>query len=152
MKKTVLLAACLLVLQFAHAGNMIRWARVKFSPATKVTDQWDVNLNYDQEFLINLETLTTAKVDKTVNKVSFDNLEEACKYTVLFMTGDGAPDLSAKEIANMREYISRGGFVWGDDCVFEKDGDLFFKGFKELIEKKVFSGKNSGLTNLVCFS
>ena len=49
-------------------------------------------------------------------------------------------NFSDKEIKNMREYLLRGGLLWGDDCVFEK-GDFFFKGMKEELETRVFPGK-----------
>lgn len=40
---------------------------------------------------------------------------ELFSYPMLYLTGHGVVDFSDAEIARLREYVSRGGFLWADD-------------------------------------
>ena len=74
-----------------------------------------------RKFLLILKRQTHIEVDTTPYAVSFRDRdrERLFEFPVLFMTSNNGAKMSAEEIANMREYLLRGGFLLGDDCVLE---------------------------------
>jgi len=51
------------------------------------------------------------------------------------MTGENPYKFDRKQKDNLREYITRGGFLLMDDCVVLKGGDFFYKSSYELLEE-----------------
>ena len=141
MGKMIVLFVVLLFAQNVFSGQEFHWARVKFDTKREIKDKWDINLDYDLDFLNAVNEMTTLKAEVKVNAVSFDNLTEATKYPMVFIHTEGEPKLSDKEVKNLREYMLRGGLLWVDDCVLDKTGDYFFKGMKEELETRIFPGK-----------
>ena len=74
-----------------------------------------------RKFLSMLEKYTHIRVDNRPDAVSFkdEDRERLFGFPILFMTSNNAAVMSAQEIRNMREYLLRGGFLLGDDCVLE---------------------------------
>jgi len=144
MQVKIFFLLMLFISQNVFSGQEFQWVRVKFDTKREIKDKWDINLNYDRDFLNAVSEMTTLKVEVKVNTVSFNNLEEVTKYPMVFIHTEGEPKLSEKEVRNMREYLERGGLLWADDCVFEK-GDYFFKGMKEELETRIFPGKKMEL-------
>lgn len=74
----------------------------------------------DGNFLARLEELTPIRIARWENgdpgiaglRATDDELME-CPF--LFMTDPGSVDFSEKEVAGLREYLMRGGFLWADD-------------------------------------
>jgi hypothetical protein len=72
-----------------------------------------------RQFLRQLQRQTNIHVDPTPGEVSFNDKDQnkLFDYPILFMTSNHAAQLRDEEIANMREYLLRGGFILADDCV-----------------------------------
>jgi hypothetical protein len=141
MKIKVSIFLILFFTQSIFAAQEFQWARVKFDTKRDIIDKWDIDLQFDLDFLRAVQEMTTLKVDIKVNTVSFENLDEVTKYPLVFIHGEGEPNFSEKEVKNMREYMLRGGFIFADDCVYQKKGDYFFKGMREVLETRVFPEK-----------
>jgi len=93
-----------------------------------------------QKFLRLLEKYTNIQVDGAPVSVSFrdEDREALFGYPILFMTSNNTAVMSEPEIRNMREYLLRGGFLLGDDCVLEGSYSnskmpQFSRGFTELM-------------------
>lgn len=139
IRRIIIVAIIIFIPMILFAGEF-KWARVKFDIIRNVPDKWDVIMQNDLEFLNAVAAMINTKVSKKVNIVSFNELDQVCKYPLLFMTAEEKPVFSEKEIKNMKEYLNRGGIIWGDDCLLEQE-PLFILGFKEILETKVFPGK-----------
>ncbi len=152
----VLLSAALIAIpshtQQAGADDTVKaaapfhWGRVKFDMNENVPDKWDIHPWSDLFFIKNLRKQTNINVDEKWHEVPLDNIEEMAKFPMLFMTADGSFAFSEKQKKNLKEYLERGGFLYGDDCVFGRDGDHFFKAFKAQIEA-IFGQKMVKLPN-----
>jgi len=129
----------------SFSQQKFQWARVRFlGTGIGVGGQKDSSvslLNADLHFLDELEKNTTIKVEKKVYEPTLEKLDEITKFPILFMHAETPVKFLDIEIKNMREYCLRGGFIFADDCVLEKKGDLFFKSFKETVETRVFPDK-----------
>ena len=143
MKRSLLLLIMFFCIypSFAFTADF-RWARGKFDIVEKdAEDPWDNNIKWDKYFLEEVPKLTTLKIGTTVDEVPLDNLDKMTNYTIIFLHASGTPKFTSKEVANIREYLKRGGFIFAEDCINFEVGDLFFKGFKSAVEKDIFPGK-----------
>jgi len=138
MRKIVLLllVVCLGTLVYAE-GQEFRWARVKFNcKESDAQERWDIDKKGDETFLENVQKYTTLKVDKTWNNVTLTKLDSMIKFPLLFMTASGTPDLSPKEISNLKEYLNRGGFLLCDDSNWpERGGNIFVDGMRKILDQ-----------------
>lgn len=141
MKKYFLLIVLTIILAGAGFCSEFEWYRVKFVVKENVPGQWNVIPDADMLFLDELEKNTTLKVKKEFKETSFENLDEVCKHPFVFMTAEGGPVFTDNEVKNIKEYCLRGGFIFADDCVWQGKGDMFYQGFKKVIEEKIFPGK-----------
>ena len=120
------------------AAAPFHWARAKFD-ILEDGNGWDAHPFGDTYFLTYLKKTTNINVDTTWRYLMLDNLEEMCKYSMIFFTAEGHFRFSEAQRANIREYVERGGFIYADDCVLRingaKTGDHFFQSFKTEIEK-----------------
>jgi len=137
MKK--ILALLFILIALASAGEF-KWARAGFGTDIGVKPEEDAlgALEDDMTFLVALEAVTTLKVVKKVDIVYVTDLPAMLKYPIIFFQADHIPVFSDQEIKNIREYLNRGGFILGDDCVDSSTGDFFFQGFKDIIETRIF--------------
>ena len=114
------------------------WARVKFKVVEDVPDKWDISPWGDDFFLNMLHAYTDLNVDRTWHVAPLDDLEEMVKYPFLFMTSEGDFEFNRKHQENFVEYLSRGGFIFADDCVYNNDkglpNDRFFSCMKDKLE------------------
>ena len=138
----VLAGICTAQQKFTFAIGDIVIDEKKVSDQIKMTTKKDVGI---VDMLNFLEKYTTIKVDKEPVVVTFKKVEEIEKYPLIFMSADGPIDFSELECKNMAEYCKRGGFIFIDDCVYKSTNSLFFRSFKDLIEKKIFPGKKAKL-------
>ena len=145
MKKILILIFLMFFISQGFCEDKFKWARVKFL-GTSIgiggqKDNWDVDLDFDLKFLMELSQATTVKPEIKVYTPTLEKLEEITKYPILFMHAETITKYLDIEIKNMREYCLRGGFIWQDDCVLKGSGDYFFRSFKKVVEEKVFPGK-----------
>lgn len=118
------------------AMESFQWARIKFRTTDRVKDRWDIHPGGDTFLLKMLKESTGLNVDPTWYAAPLDDLEELCKFPLLFMTTEGRFQFTERQQNNLVEYLKRGGFVFADDCV-NKQGQLdgFFRDFKTKCEK-----------------
>ena len=117
------------------AAAPFHWGRVKFGTEEKVGDVWDAHPWADAHFLTALEKYTNINVDKLWREVPLEDLDEMVKFPFLFITGEGWFNLSPLQKKNIKEYLERGGFLFGDDCVIGNTGDHFYISFRKEIEQ-----------------
>jgi hypothetical protein len=106
--------------------------RLQFQCKENVPDKWDVHPIGDQVVRNAIKSLTNINILTDPVVVNLDQQEEMCKYPYVFMTSEGDFTLTDKNIATLREYILRGGFLYADDCVLNQDskhGDHFYRSF-----------------------
>ncbi len=130
--------------------------RVRFRHEKREVDQWNVRPGGDANLLRELSSIIRCKT-KPVRQafdwhpqsaaegqlnavVSFEHLEDIEKYPFLFMTGENHYQFNDREKANLKEYISRGGFLFMDDCVVGNGGDFFYQSSYALLEEVFGSG------------
>ncbi|OGF49815.1 MAG: hypothetical protein A2231_05190 [Candidatus Firestonebacteria bacterium RIFOXYA2_FULL_40_8] len=128
-----------------YAEDILKWARVKVNIKKPCQEDWDNGLETDVIFLKEVEKLTTLKFDMKVNVVTLQDLDEMVKYPLLYMRASRPPVLSAKEQSNLREYLKRGGVLFGDDNHEGSGGlgteDEFYRGMKQIMEEQIFPGR-----------
>jgi len=131
--------------------------RVKYAHESKEVDRWNVRPGGDANLLRELRSVIRCKV-KPINRaydwqpqwamegqfnavVSFDQPQKLKKYPFLFMTGENQYKFDDRQKANLREYITRGGFLLMDDCVVGSGGDFFYQSSYKLLEQ-VFGNRD----------
>jgi hypothetical protein len=139
MKKLVLFIAAFAVLAGALDASEFKWARAKFKVSGVREDTWNDESSADIILLKAMQKYTTIKLKAALNIVELTNLDEMCKYPFIFMHAQTPIVLSDAEVANIREYLERGGFIFVDDCVLsEAQPDLFFVSVKNEFETRIY--------------
>lgn len=118
-------------------GPVSPWARLKFTCRDNDNDDWNVHPNGDLNLIDAISDETSANVEKHWNVAEIAKLDTMTQFPFLFMTSEMAPDIDDTSRANLREYLLRGGFLFGDDCVKGKNrsdhsGDEFFRRMLEV--------------------
>jgi len=72
--------------------------------------------------------------------VDFDEPKRLREYPFLFMTGENHYEFTESQKRNLKEYITRGGFLLIDDCVVASGGDFFYQSSYRLLEGVFGSG------------
>ena len=131
--------------------------RVKFSPYIRpgwgqAPDQWNVRPGGDKNLLKRLSAVIRCKTKPIPNVMSdaiepslgtedqfnavvtFDNKDKLNKYPFLFMTDENEFRFNQNQKDNLRDYVKRGGFLFMEDCVIDRGGDLFFRSAYDLLE------------------
>jgi hypothetical protein len=125
--------------------------RVKYAHESKEVDRWNVRPGGDANLLRELRSVIRCTVKPITRAydwqpqwamegqlnavVTFDQMEKLKKYPFLFMTGENHYKFDNRQKANLKEYISRGGFLLMDDCVVGSGGDFFYQSSYELLEQ-----------------
>ena len=91
-------------------GDRVGWARLK-TPST----QWRRHAGADPILTKFFRDETTLNIDSTWYVADADNLNELCRYPLLFSQGVGVITGQAGR-SNIAEYIRRGGFLLVDAC------------------------------------
>lgn len=91
-------------------GGKVEWARLKSD-----SPYWDRHAAYDGTALELIRSSTSLNIDPIWYSASPKKLEELCVYPFLY--SDSIAFLSRDEIANLGEYLRRGGFLFIDACV-----------------------------------
>lgn len=114
--------------------NEFMFSRFKYQG--RWDSEWNNNPEADDLLLAFLQKVANVKVSpKTWEErlVSSEDLSKLYTSPFLFMTGIYDIQISDPDAKALGEYLRRGGFIYADDCVYEKDGpsvgDFFFRGF-----------------------
>lgn len=109
------------------------------------SNSWQIDFpDADTNFLLGVSRLTNIKVKEHPIVLRLDN-EEIFQYPFLYaleMGNGGGPYFSELEMANLREYLLRGGFLFIDDFWGTWQWEAFYRSFsqifpdKELVELK----------------
>ena len=62
-------------------------------------------------------------------------MESLTRYPFVFATDEQHFKFSQKEEDNLVEFVRRGGFIYGDDCVIGSTGILFFLDFRKMMNR-----------------
>lgn len=125
-------------------GALVHWARMKFRSDNGITFNWSVHPQGDFTLVKSINEHATANVDEIWNVADVNDLDAMARFPLLFMHAESAPDLTAAEKQNLREYLLRGGFVYAEDCVvgFNTHGmgggrswDFFFQRTRDLLRE-----------------
>jgi hypothetical protein len=96
---------------------------------------WDVYPIADANLRRQVRKLTNINMSEEPVVVSLDDLDSLCRYPFVFATDQEHFKFSQKEEDNLREFLMRGGFIFGDDCVVGDTGILFFQDFRKMMNK-----------------
>jgi len=96
---------------------------------------WDVYPIADIHLRRQLKKLTNINASEEPVVVSLDDLESLRRYPFVFATDERHFKFSDKEEQNLREFLMRGGFIYGDDCVLGRTQVLFFQDFRSMMNK-----------------
>lgn len=142
---------------FSPSNSEASWARLKFPCTNGDWDDWNAHAQGDLNFLQHMNQTTSVSISSSLwNVANIDQLDEMIRYPFIFMHAEMPPELSATQIANMREYLLRGGFLFAEDCVRGKfhhnrgggpDPDLFFTGIMDTMPKILPEAKIEKLPN-----
>ena len=93
-----------------HRGGRVAWARLK-TPS----EHWSRHTGSDSTLSEFIRTHTTLNMEPEWRAADPERIEELGAYPLIFCT-DLAPIVSSRSIANLSEYIRRGGFLLVDAC------------------------------------
>ena len=108
--------------------------RVMFHVKDETGDQWNTDPVGDAILRRRLADLTNVNVSQDPVVVRLADIDHMCRYPFVFMTSEGYFQLPKNEEANLKEFLSRGGFCHADDCVFQNQ-DRFFHDYVKLINR-----------------
>lgn len=138
----VALFRCLLVLAVPliaapppHAplarGSRVEWARLV------TPNDWSRHRDNDPALVGFIHTQTSLNLDPVCKAANCDNLAELCAYPLIFANWiNEVTDL--RQIANLREYLARGGFLLVDACVnrdLVPDPDIWLRDTRACLDK-----------------
>jgi len=92
-------------------GGRVGWARLITESRT-----WSVHGENDPVLATFIRSQTSLNIDPVCYPVDPHNLEALCAYPFIF-TNNLANVHDATSLANLREYLRRGGFIYADRCV-----------------------------------
>ena len=107
--------------------------RLKFD-VIEARAAWDAYPDADANLRRQVRRLTNINMSEEPIVVSLDDLESLVKYPFVFATDERHFKFSKKEEENLTEFLRRGGFILGDDCVWQ-DQSLFFRDFRDMMNR-----------------
>lgn len=115
----------------SRPGDVFRFALIRYAGS------WDVNPVLQNSVQQGLKENTGVDVDYAPHWIDLEN-SELMNYPLAFMTGHYDFELSAKEIENLRAYLTRGGMLVASAAAGLKPFDTAFR--REI--KRVFPGND----------
>jgi len=131
-------------------------ARVRFDADHRVMAPWNTYPGADLNLLTEFSSAVRCKVkhvpdcrndlpsygrDDQFNAIiDFDNAESFRKYPFAFMTGEGQYQFTSNQKENLKSFLTGGGFLFMDDCVYDKGGDFFYQSSYRLLEETFAAG------------
>ena len=148
-KRTIIILMFIMLFSGTLFPAEFKWARMKFNLDGARKDSWKDEASADLIMLKSLLKYSTVKLKPEMAIVTPDKLEEMCKYPFIFMHAQTPIILTDAEVANIREYLDRGGFIFVDDCVLSpSEPDLFFKSVLKELKTRIYAdGKILKLEN-----
>jgi hypothetical protein len=156
MKKLfyALFAALLAVLlsSGASAESKFKFARARVKIVKPCQEDWDVDMDDDENFLTMVKEMTTLDVDTKCYVVEFKDIKEVSGFSMIKIQASRPAIFTDEEIKVMKEYIERGGLIFGDDHHEGGDPahpvpgalgtqDEFYRGMIKTVEEKIYPGK-----------
>jgi len=136
------------------------FTRVKFHCRQRVGDRWNHFPGADKNLLNELRRVTRCGIKQPENcqngrprfgeeeqfnaVVTLDDRDGLRGNPFIFMTAEGEYSLSDREKENLKEFISAGGFLMADDCVWGRDGDFFYQSTCQIL-RELFGQNSVGL-------
>jgi hypothetical protein len=124
--------------QDTSKGLAVPWGRLKFIGEQGDTEDWHVHPNGDLNLIDTIRDETSLNIEKKWNIADVADLKSMVSYPFLFMHAEVSPVFTTDDRANLREYLMRGGFLFGEDCVngygrhgFGHNNDFFFRGMAD---------------------
>jgi hypothetical protein len=108
--------------------------RLKFD-VIQARASWDIYPIADVNLRRQLRRLTNVNVSEEPVVVSLDDFDSLKRYPFVFATDEQHFKFSQKEEDNLAEFLRRGGFIYGDDCVLGSTSILFFLDFRKMMNK-----------------
>jgi hypothetical protein len=117
------------------------WGRLRFRCAGGESEDWSVHPHGDLNLIKAINGAATVHIGQRWHAADIADLDAMAKFPLLFMHAENTPELTAAEMANLREYLLRGGFLYAEDCVNGKrthgkpqgDWDFFFQKMKTVL-------------------
>jgi hypothetical protein len=106
--------------------------RLKFD-VTNGECEWNVYPHADVILRRALAKSTNVNVSQEAVVVSLADFNTLRHYPFVFATDQKHFTFPKNEMDNLREFLLRGGFIFGDDCVMGDSGDLFFQDFRKIM-------------------
>lgn len=105
-------------------GGRVGWARLVTGSSS-----WSVHNGNDPLLAKFIREQTSLNIDPTCYPVEPAQLEKLCAYPLIF-TNNLTNVRDPKHLANLREYLRRGGFIYIDRCVnlsFSLEQEIFYQ-------------------------
>ena len=109
--------------------------RLVFHVKDNTGDHWGAGPVGDVILRKRLSELTNVNASTDPVVVRLADMDHLCRYPFVFATSEGYFDLPDGEKKNLKEFLQRGGFIHGDDCVLDTHGDRFFRDFVRIIDE-----------------
>lgn len=104
-------------------GNTFTFVRLRYR-----SGDWDTDQRMPSNLLNSLIEYTTIPVAMQEKVIDLSS-SELFQYPFCYLSGHKLVQFDAAEAANFKQYVSRGGFVFVDDCNHDIDG-LFARSFE----------------------
>jgi hypothetical protein len=120
-----------------RAGGEARGGRVGWARLITGSTTWSVHEGNDPTLAQFIREETSLNIDPTCYPVSPEKLDQLCAYPLIF-TNNLADVKNPQHLANLREYLQRGGFIYMDRCVnpsYCPDLEPFYRRNVELFAK-----------------
>ncbi|HUU22406.1 MAG TPA: DUF4159 domain-containing protein [Phycisphaerae bacterium] len=96
---------------------------------------WNVYPHADVILRQSLAKMTNVNVSSEPVVVSLADFNTMRHYPFVFATDERHFRFPKNEEANLREFLLRGGFIYGDDCVLGRTEILFFEDFRKMMNR-----------------
>lgn len=121
-------------------GAITQWGRLRFRCDNNDTN-WHVHPQGDLNLITKINSELSTNIGETWQVADIGKLEELTKFPMLFMHAETPPLITEPELANLREYLMRGGFLYAEDCVngYSMHGmpqgswDFFFQRMRQVL-------------------
>ncbi len=130
----------------SERGSRVSWARLKFpvkgSSSMESAWDWHAHPTGDVRMIDFIRKNTSLNLLADWNVVDAEHLEKMCAFPYIFMHGQRTLNLSPLAENNIKEYLLRGGFLFIDDCVYQKYDpyqDMMYQSTLKLL-KRLFPG------------
>lgn len=113
-------------------GGRVAWGRL-----ITASSSWSVHYQNDPQLAAFIHDQTSLNIDPTCYPADPAKLDQLCKYPFIF-TNNLTNVRDPLQLANLREYLQRGGFLYIDRCVnlaFSLPQEIFYERHVELFRQ-----------------